>query len=72
MQVVWHCDKQPHLENSADTEQYTGFHLLTSIDLSEQPASHAKYFSPLRNHEPSACSAETVHDVRDAYHAMLN
>lgn len=70
--MVWHSDKQPHLENNAHAEQYTAFHLLATIDLSKQPESHAKYFSPLRNHEPSACSAETVHDVRDAYHVMLN
>lgn len=72
MHVVWHCDKQPRLENNEHAEQYTEFHLLTAIDLSKQRASRAKCFSPLRNHEPSARSAETVHDVRDAYHVMLN
>lgn len=72
MQVVWLSDKQPHLENNAHAEQYTEFHLLTTIDLSKEPASHVEYLSPLRNHEPSDCSAETVHDMRDAYHVMLN
>lgn len=72
VQVVWHSDKQPHLENNAHAGQYTEFPLLAAIDLSKQPACRAKYFSPLRNHEPSACSAETIQDVRDAYHVMLN
>lgn len=63
--MVWHSDKQSHLENNAHAEQYTEPHLHATTEVS-------KYFSPLRNHEPSACSAETVHDVRDAYHVMLN
>ncbi len=70
--MVGHSDKQPHFENNAHAEQYTEFHLLNTIDLSKQQACRAKYFSPLRTHEPSACSAETVHDVRDAYHVMHN
>lgn len=70
--MVWHSDKQSYLENNVHAEQRTEPRHLTTIDLSKQPASHAKYFSPLRNHEPSACSADTVHDVRDAYHVMLN
>lgn len=42
VQVVLHSDKKPHLENNAHTEQYTEFHLPTAIDLSKQPAYHAK------------------------------
>lgn len=71
-QAPWHTDKQLHLKNNAHTKQYSAFHLLTTTDLSKQQAHNAKYFPALRNHVPSAFSAEHVHDVRDAYHVMLN